>query len=107
MSSAAVRVPISWWLSRSNGGLRGSKASGMATRAPPGSMCQRAGGADAGFRADELRLERRPFLPGLGAGIEPRDDPDAGEGDRHGEQRRVVVGEERGLEAERLHPHGR
>src|SRR5215831_9400480 len=106
MSSAAVRVPISWWLSRSNGGLRGSKASGMATRAPPGSMRERAGGADAGFRADELRLERRLFLVRLGAGVEPRDEPDTGEGDRHGEQCRVVVGEERGLETESFHPHG-
>ena len=44
--------------------------------------------------------------PWRAAGVEPREGPDAEEGDRHREEGRVVVGEEFPCKAEGLHPDG-
>src|SRR5690606_10448398 len=51
--------------------------------------------AQAGLRAHELRDEQRAGLACGSGAIGDREEPDAQEGHRHGEQRRVLVGEDR------------
>ena len=57
-----------------------------------GSVAGRGGGAQAGLRPDELVVEGGALTLGAGAAVHPGDHDDDQEGQRHGEQRRMVVG---------------
>jgi hypothetical protein len=55
----------------------------------------RASGSEAGLRANVLILERVSFVRGAGGVVELRHDDRDEQGDRHGEERRLVVREDR------------
>ena len=68
-------------------------------------MCAALIDAQTGLRTDELRAELFAFQITFGRVIGGREEPDTDKGDGNGEQRRVLIREDRLLVAKDRHPN--